>query len=205
MNRVIPVLRVSDTAPEMVRRLGLIVAGIVAVVARRFLKDPTFHDVIVPLCGWLNRTWRRFGRVRVVPEAPGAHEVPKVVRAPVVRDAQVRVVRRRLPLRRAWLVRALGWEVAGYGSQLQALLAEPEMVALLTAAPGVGRLLRPLCRMLGVTALEVARPAKVVVAPDPEVVRARKARVRAHRLWVRRVKGWSPGPIPSAWWPQKGV
>ena len=178
MSTVRPVLRLSEAAPELVRRLGWIVAGLAAVVARRFLKDPTFHDVIVPLCGWLNRTWRRFGRVRVVPEAPGAHEVPKVVRAPVVRDAQVRVVRRRLPLRRAWLVRALGWEVAGYGSQLQALLAEPEMVALLTAAPGVGRLLRPLCRMLGVEPVGALAPAVVADAP------ARARRVRPKRVRI---------------------
>lgn len=197
MNRVVPVSRVTDTAPELVRRLGLIVAGIVAVVARRFLKDPAFHQVIVPLCGWLNRAVRRFARVRVVAAVPGAPGA-------AVRGERAPVVRVRLPSRRAWLLRALGWEVAGYGSQLRALLAEPEMAALVAAVPGVGRILRPLCQMLGVTDLEVARPAKVVPEPDPVAVEARKARARAHRLWVRQVRGWSPGPIRADWWPQKG-
>ena len=202
MKVISPLPRVSDTAPELVRRLGLILAGIVAVVARRFLKDPTFHEVIVPLCGWLNRALRRFARVRVVAAVPcGPGAVVLGERAPVVRVARVRLP---LPSRRAWLLRALGWEVAGYGSQLRALLAEPEMAALVAAVPGVGRILRPLCQMLGVTDLEVARSAKAVPEPDPVAVQARKARARAHRLWVRQVRTWSPGPIRNDWWPQKG-
>ncbi len=41
---------------------------------------------------------------------------------------------------------------AAGAAQLQTLLTEPEMAALTAAAPQMGRLLRPLCRMLGVTA-----------------------------------------------------
>ena len=167
MNHVVPVLRVSDTAPEMVRRLGWIVAGLAAVVARRFLKDPKFFALIIPLWSWLGRTGRRFGRVRVQPvlvvaRVPEASEVARVRASP-------RTVRVRLPSGRGWLVRALGWEAAGYGSQLEALLAEPEMVALLAGLPAVGRILRPLCRMLG-------------VGPKVARVRARVARVRRPRV-----------------------
>ena len=186
MKVISPLPRVSDTAPELVRRLGLILAGIVAVVARRFLKDPTFHEVIVPLCGWLNRALRRFARVRVVAAVPcGPGAVVLGERAPVVRVARVRLP---LPSRRAWLLRALGWEVAGYGSQLQTLLAEPEMVALLAALPAVGRVLRPLGRMLGV-------PVGPVVV---KVAKVRVARVRRPR--PRREKPWSPGRSPVSWW-----
>jgi hypothetical protein len=42
-------------------------------------------------------------------------------------------------------------EAAASGSQLQHLLADPEMAALAAAGPQLGRLLRPLCRALGVT------------------------------------------------------
>jgi hypothetical protein len=41
-------------------------------------------------------------------------------------------------------------EAAAFGAQLQHLLADPEMAALVAAAPQAGRVLRPLCRMLGV-------------------------------------------------------
>jgi hypothetical protein len=54
------------------------------------------------------------------------------------------------PRRFAWLVRLAGYQAAGFGSQLQAILEHPEMVALLAAAPQSVRILRPLCRMLGV-------------------------------------------------------
>ncbi len=55
----------------------------------------------------------------------------------------------RLPRGFAWLLRLVP-EAAVYGSQLNHLLSDPEMVALLQAAPQMGRLLRPLCQMLGI-------------------------------------------------------
>jgi hypothetical protein len=50
----------------------------------------------------------------------------------------------------AWLIRMLPYEAACFGSQLQHQFSQPEMMALLEAAPQVGRLLRPLCRMLAI-------------------------------------------------------
>jgi hypothetical protein len=54
------------------------------------------------------------------------------------------------PLGFCWLIRMMGWQAAGYGSQLRAVLEQPEMVALLVAAPQAARILRPVCRMLGI-------------------------------------------------------
>ena len=59
---------------------------------------------------------------------------------------------RRLPRRAGWLCQPVPAACA-YASQLQHLLSEPDMLALLDTAPGIERLLRPFCRMLG-----VARP-----------------------------------------------
>jgi len=86
----------------------------------------------------------------------------------------------RLPRGQAWLIRLLPGEAASYGCQLQALLADPQMAALLAAAPEAGRILRPLCRLLAITpegslALPSAagkpapkpRPAKPVPPPEP--------------------------------------
>ena len=179
-----PVLRVRETAPETVLRLGLIVAGLAALIARRFLRDPKFGALVGPLWSWLNRSVQRFGRARsvAVPMLPLAARA----RAPMV--GVDRAARVRFPAGRGWLVKALGWEAAGYGSQLQTLLAEPEMVALLAALPAVGRVLRPLGRMLGV-------PVGPVVV---KVAKVRVARVRRPR--PRREKPWSPGRSPVSWW-----
>ena len=177
-----PTLRVGATAPETVRRLEMIVSAVAALIARRFLRDPRYLALIVPLWGWLNRTVRRFSRVPVV-------AAPKVVRAAQAR--KVAVPRVRMPTGKAWLVKALGWEAAGFGCQLQALLAEPEMVALLAAVPRAQRVLRSLGRMLGVVV-------------GPVVVRVRKPRPPVERKpRLPREKPWSPGPIRADWWPKK--
>ena len=189
MTNASPVLRVRETAPETVLWLGLIVAGLAALIARRFLRDPKFAALVGPLWSWLNRSVQRFGRVRsvAVPARPLAARRPVVA---VERSVPVRV-RVRLPGGRGWLVKALGWEAAGYGSQLQTLLAEPEMVALLAALPAVGRVLRPLGRMLGVQVGPVV--VKVAAAPKPRTVRVRAPR-------PKREKPWSPGRSPVSWW-----
>jgi len=69
--------------------------------------------------------------------------------------------RRRLPGGFGWLVR-LAPETTCHGSQLQHLLSDPEMTALLAAAPQIRRLLRPLCRMLA-----VAPPPEPPGTPEP--------------------------------------
>ncbi len=66
----------------------------------------------------------------------------------------------RLPRGFAWVPRLVP-EANGYASQLRHLLAEPEMAALLAAAPQAGRILRPLCRMLGI------RPPPGLPGPRP--------------------------------------
>ena len=55
-----------------------------------------------------------------------------------------------LPRKFGWLVIAGKHQAAGYASQLQHLMAEPEMAALLDAAPQARRVLRPLCRALAI-------------------------------------------------------
>ena len=68
--------------------------------------------------------------------------------------------RMKLPRGFAWLVRLVPASSCGAG-QVQALLADPEMEALIAAAPQIGRSLRPLCHMLGV------RPPPILRRPPP--------------------------------------
>ena len=72
----------------------------------------------------------------------------------------------RLLRRFGWLVRLVPAAAAG-ASQLQALLAEPEMTTLIAAAPQIGRTLRPLCRMLGVRSPPALRLPSAATAGRP--------------------------------------
>lgn len=78
-----------------------------------------------------------------------------------------------LPRRFGWLVRAGSHQAMGYGSQLQALLGEPDMQALLAASPQAVRVLKPVCRAL---AVELPGAPAPVVAPKPKMARQRKPR-----------------------------
>ncbi len=61
----------------------------------------------------------------------------------------------------AWLVVLMKHRAAGYGSQLQHILEQPEMAALLAASPQARRVLRPICRMLAVRHLVITPPRAV--------------------------------------------
>jgi hypothetical protein len=100
----------------------------------------------------------------------------------------------RWPGRFGWLVRAASYHAAGYGSQLRTVLGQPEMVALLVAAPQAARILRPVCRMLAVeTSLLRPRAAGAAELAPAEVVAAVKKRVRRPRAPV----DWGRIPLPK--------
>ena len=144
-----------DAAPEMVLRFGVIMAGLAALIARRFLRMPHLMRFTALLYGRIIRAVGRFER---------ALGRPKRVRAKrVARAGDVRTQAVSLPRGHGWLVRELGYEAAAFMGQLEALLAEPAMQAALAGAPG--RVLRPICRMLGAVA------APVVVAQAVPVVK----------------------------------
>ena len=146
-----------DTAPELARRFAMIMAGLGALIARRFVKMPHLSGFTVQLWGWLNRATRRFHRA--LTQKP-AKVRAKRTRAAPAGDARVRPVA--LPSGRGWIVRELGWEAAGYMTALETLPAEIATRATLAGAPRTGRILRPICRMLGVS---VAGVPKSVAAP----------------------------------------
>ncbi len=136
---------------DFARRFELIIGALAVLVAARFRTLGVPHTVL--LWGRLKRAIDRINhlmarlaagrlrpsRPRSRPPAPPLPLPPAVPRPPG------------LPRTELWLVRELGYMAAGYGSQLEALLNDSETAALLAAAPSAGRILRPLCRMLGVT------------------------------------------------------
>ena len=167
-NTPTPPLNLPDSAPALALRLGLVLAGVVALVARRFLRMPRLMGFTILLCARLGRAARRFERAMTRPARA------RPARAQAQRAGSDRARAIVLPQGQGWLVRALGYEAAGLGSQMSALLAEPEMQAVIARLPAAGRILRPICRMLGVPAA-LAAPVVAVALPGPvEVVRARR-------------------------------
>ena len=80
----------------------------------------------------------------------------------------------------ASLPRAFGWvrrmlpETGQYAGALRFLLSDPETAALVEKAPEAGRILRPLCHLLGVQAPAFLRPGGVV-AEDARAAAALQA------------------------------
>jgi hypothetical protein len=99
--------------------------------------------------------------------------------------------RPRLPREFGWVGRMLP-EAAKYAGALQYLLRDPETLALLEKAPQAGRMLRPLCQLLGVQTPEFLRRGAVVARA---VVAAEAARAPDPRLTP--APGSGPGPALS--------
>ena len=185
---------IQASAPDIARRVGLILGGLAALVALRFLRDPRLVPLIGPLWTRLTRTVRRFDRLmtRIAanrlpkPRPPRPHR-PKPATA---RPANP------LPTGYAWLIRAIPYEAAGYASQLNYLLAEPATVALFAAHPGALRLLRPFGRML---ALDALAPKRIRKKRAPKAAAPREAPPPRPPL----PQHTDPSYRPSAQWPRK--
>jgi len=150
------------TAPELARRFGVIMAAIAALVARAFLRDPRYVTIIVPLWTRLNRAASRFERIMARlaagtpsrPSRPGRQSSPSPseLSPSSPRPSEPRPFDPRLaplPSNHAWLSSALGSDGRCHAYQLNYLLKEPGTAALIAASPQAVRLLRPLCRILG--------------------------------------------------------
>ena len=161
MNSFATPFGLPDTAPDLARRFAMIMAGLGALIARRFVKMPHLAGFTLLLWGRLNRAVRRFYRALKLPPAPARAARRQADRTD---DARARPVA--LPSGRGWIVRELGWEAAAYMAQLEALLAEFATRTVLADAPAAVRILRPICRMLGVSAM--VKP--VIVGAQPEDV-----------------------------------
>ena len=156
MNNIATPFGLPRTAPELARRFAMIMAGLAALIARRFLKMPRLSGFTVRLWSYLNRAVRRFHRALTRPGKV------RPARARGERKGVDRIRPVAMPSGRGWIVRELGWEAAVYMGQLEALLAEVASRAALADAPGAWRVLRPICRMLGVSLAVTPGVARVV-------------------------------------------
>ena len=176
---------VQAYAPDFARRFGLIMAALAALVASRFLRQARLVPLIIPLWNRITRAARRLERLMAriaagkLPQpgaptsaSPGAptSASPRAAAAAATPDAPAKAPRRGgphsnvLPRGIFWLIGVLGYEAAGLASQLEALLAEAAAVELLAAVPAVGRITRPMKRLLAIGARQ-PRPARPKPAP----------------------------------------
>ena len=174
---------VSDAAPDLAQRFALILAGLGALVARRFLRMPHLMRFTVLLYSRLSRMVKRFERALTRPARLRVARVRVRVRVRVRADRTevARAPRLALPSGRGWIVRELGWEAAGFMAQLEALLAEAGSRAALARTPRARRILRPICRMLGMS-----------VEAVPKISRAAQATVAGTRFTHKPVSACVP-------------
>ena len=140
--------------PAPAERFDRLIAALCRAVAGRGLARGLAGPLIVLIWSRLRRLAARFAALSARIAAGRARRI-RCRRRP--RATARRTARRALPQSRAWLIRLVP-EAAASGEQLRYLLAEPEMAALVAAAPQMRRLLRPLCRMLGVRLPPLAPP-----------------------------------------------
>ncbi|MBV8095352.1 MAG: hypothetical protein JOY71_13320 [Acetobacteraceae bacterium] len=146
-------------------RLALIIESLRGVIAAHMVKDRSAVAIMFLAWARLGRLASRFEKLVAAVRAgwlPSAlaprdragrdFELPRLEGLPPPR----------LPGGFGWLIRLVPG-TAAYGGQVQHLLADPEMAALLANVPQAGRILRPLYRMLG-------------IRPGPELVATRRRR-----------------------------
>ncbi len=151
-----------DTAPELARRFAVIIGGLAALIARRFLKMPQLSRFTVRLWNYLSRSVRRFHRALTATTRP---QTKRGRAARAARSDAGPIRPEALPAGRGWIVRELGWEAAAYLGAMEALLAEVAARTTGAGSPQAARILRPICRMLGIPAAVVLKllPPQMVV------------------------------------------
>ena len=132
-----------ETIPN---RFSLIIAGLRDVIAAAAARDSARVPLFV-------QVWTRVGRAAIRFERLFARWRAGKLTTPRTRPSRAGQPSKPrqsppLPSARAWLV-VLAIKTAAAGSQLRHLISQPDMEEFLAACPQAGRILRPLCHMLG--------------------------------------------------------
>ena len=149
--------------------LAITLKEIIAAVANHTARIPALVPLSNLIVHRLNRTAHRFTRLFERWQA-GTLPKPRPSRAGKSRAPSTRPATRRLPSGKAWLIRH-AQSSAFLITRLEHMFQDPECLRMLREVPQAGRLLRPLCRMVGVTPLDPIRP-----PPRPKPVRQKRPR-----------------------------
>jgi len=133
-----------------------IIAGLRVAIANHAQRNPPQAPLLNRACCYLSGSIRRLQRLFTLWQA-GTLPAPGPARSG---RAGTPPATPRLPNAKTWLVARVGYTAAGYGSQLGHLIATPEFTTFIREAPQAGRILRPLCNMLG-----LATPPALLLPP----------------------------------------
>ena len=184
----------NTSAWALAGRFARFISGLREVVAVSIEHNPALMTIAARLWNRLTEAAERFAVIAAHPEARTRRRPAEP--APMPADP---VPARRMPARpaqpRRTLPRGFGWlarmapETVPSGVELAHLLALPELAALLVTSPRLWHVLRPLCRMFGVTPSETLpqpppSPPRRALAPRPNLARLRRrseaAAIREH-------------------------
>ncbi len=157
-------------APSLSQRLTLVVQALRAAIAAHAARDRAAVAVAWLVWPYLNRLAARFTALMLRVQAGKGAVVARATSGPraAAQGPRLQAPRLRppgLPQGFAWLAR-LAPGILPLRGQVCHLLGDPELAALLAATPQAGRILRPLCRMLGIEAGPGFPPA-LFQRPDP--------------------------------------
>jgi len=167
----------------LAERFARIIGGLREVMATRAEHNPVLMEIAARLWNRLTEATERFAAIAAHPVARSrrrpAEPAPNAADAAPTDAAPPRppAPRRTLPRTYGWLAR-MSPETVPFGIDFAYLLAQPEMTELLATAPRLWRVLRPLCRMFGITPPEAPPPAPDTALPqaaDPPPRRAPQA------------------------------
>ncbi len=152
--------------PSTAWRFAAIIRDLSGAAGMRMRADPATVPKLSLLQAWLHNTIRRFvalaQRAKAGPLPPPRPRAPRPAPGrPEPTPHPPRPRQPEMPRQFLWVVRLLGVEATGCANQLDYLLKDPEMQALLRDAPQVGRILRPLYRRLG------RKPDPALLPPPP--------------------------------------
>jgi hypothetical protein len=209
----------SDTlraaAPDLARRLGLTLGGLCTAIglglrgfdaAGKALAELAWKHVFRArhrldallarvAAGWLPRprAARIVGRgaAGTAPSAPDPEAPPRPHVGPPALG--------RLPRGRGCVVRVVGYQAAGYASQLEHLLADPAMAELVANVPAVGRMLRPLCRALGISPPVLGFPPPPPPRQVKPVRQPRGTPSAISQIYAALAMEPAPASTPGAW------
>ena len=151
--------------PSLCDRFALIIGGLRQALAahggRHRAAGPPLGLLLILIYNRLGRMAKRWAVLAARAQA-GPLPPPRLRAAAPrpPREPQRTLPHRPLPQGFAWLIKLVP-ETVCFGEHLQHLLSDPELQALLRAAPQLGRLLRPLCRALAI------RPDPALLPPPP--------------------------------------
>ena len=201
----------SPSTTSLSARFAAAIGKLCAMVAARGGREHAVGPLVILICGYLGRLRQRFDRLAARVAAGERQVRADRARADRARTDRVRAGARAtdkprpdvtLPRGWAWLIR-FSQPCAQLSEQMEALVHDPAMAAVLAAFPSAGRIFRPLCTALAISPGPTLG-CKPAPAPTPGGRRVRKRYYWEATTVSAPLPSWVPvdhtNPIPRNGW-----